>query len=100
MLALSVTMRFTPEDFAEVQDYIPELSARSRQDEGCVEYWWAAALDAPHTLHLFEVWESEEILHRHLAQPHEQVWLEKFQPRVKEIDVIRYDPTTRGTMGG
>ena len=100
MLALSVSMRFAPEDFAEVQQYLPELTAASRRDEGCVEYWWAVAVDAPHTLRLFEVWESDEILQRHLAQPHERIWLEKYQPRVAAIEVIRYDPTTRGTMGG
>jgi quinol monooxygenase YgiN len=100
MFALSVSMRFAPHDFAEAQEYVRELGILSRKDQGCVEYWWAVSVDAPNTLRLFEVWESNDLLQQHLSQPHEKVWMEKFQPRVTDIEVFTYDPTTRGTIGG
>ena len=100
MLALSVSMRFKPEDFAEVQEFVRRLAALSRQDKGCVEYWWAVSMDEPETLRLFEVWETPELLQEHLQLSHEQEFMSTILPRVVSTEVITYDPTTRGSGMG
>jgi quinol monooxygenase YgiN len=99
MIALSVSMRFSPEDYAAVEQYIPELTQLSRKDAGCVEYWWALSMDEPQTLRLFEVWESEESLQEHLSKPHEKKFMADYLPKILSSEVITYDPT-KATRGG
>jgi quinol monooxygenase YgiN len=97
MIALSVSMRFSPEDKVKVEEYVRKLAELSRKDPGCVEYWWAPSMEDPQALRLFEVWESEELLQEHLTQPHEKEFMSDYLPRVLSAEVITYDPTTRGT---
>lgn len=98
MLALSVSMSFTPEDFPKVKEYTQYLAVISREEAGCVEYWWAESMDAPNTLRLFECWESNELLQGHLKQPHELVWMSEYQPLVRQQEVFWYDPATKRSM--
>lgn len=98
MLALSVSMNFPPEVLPKVLEYLPELCRLSREDAGCVEYWWARSVEDPDTLRLYEVWESQEILQAHLQQPHEQEWMSKFQQQATNVKVFTYDPSAQGTM--
>ncbi len=99
MFALSVSMTFPADRFAEVKQRVIQLAAQSRQDAGCVEYWWAEMLEEPNSLRLFEVWESPAILQEHLQLPHEVEWMTNWQTLATNVDVHTYDPTTRGTMG-
>jgi quinol monooxygenase YgiN len=94
MIALSVSMTFAPEDFAEVREHVKGMIELSRKDEGCVEYWWAESLTDENTLYLYEVWEGPEVFQAHLAQPYELDWMANQQPKVKKIEVRNYDPTT------
>ncbi|MFF0818159.1 putative quinol monooxygenase [Rhodococcus sp. NPDC003318] len=98
MIALSVSMTLAPEDFAEVREFTASLAELNRKDAGCVEYWWAEPLETSNTLRLFEVWESMEAIQDHLAQSHELKWKSEYQPLVRDIGVVRYDPTTKDSV--
>lgn len=39
-----------------------------------------------------------EALQDHAAQPHELKWKSEYQPLVRDIGVVRYGPTTKGSM--
>jgi quinol monooxygenase YgiN len=98
MIALSVAMTFPADAVDDVIAYVADYAVLSRQDTGCVEYWWARSLEDPNTLRLFEVWESQELMQAHLAQPHGADYAEKVQPKVTKVEVHFYDPATHRAL--
>jgi quinol monooxygenase YgiN len=71
MIIVAGSMSFAASDREDVLASLAEVTAASRADTGCVEYWWAEDLDDPNTFRFYECWESKERLDAHLAQPHE-----------------------------
>lgn len=62
------------------------VSERSRQDPGCVDYWWAEDLEQPCRFHFFECWESEEAFDAHQAQPYEHDFMVDHVSRIVGAD--------------
>ena len=77
MIIVAGSMSFAAADREDVVASLAEVTAASRADTGCVEYWWAEDLDEPNTFRFYECWESEELLNAHLAQPHEAAFAER-----------------------
>jgi quinol monooxygenase YgiN len=100
MHAIAGYLTFKAEDRGEVIAGLVAITELSRKDAGCVEYWWAEALDQPNTFRFFECWESEELLEAHLAQPHETEFMERFMPLVIGADAYVYDPGNRRSAMG
>lgn len=100
MHAIAGYLTFKAEDRDEVVAGLVDIAALSRKDAGCVEYWWAEALDEPNTFRFFECWETEELLNAHLAQPHEKEFMERFMPKVVGADAYVYDPQNRRSAMG
>jgi quinol monooxygenase YgiN len=100
MHAIAGHLTFKAEHRDEVIAGLADITALSQRDAGCVEYWWAQALDDPNTFRFFECWETEELLNAHLAQPHEKEFMERFMPMVVGADAYVYDPQSRRSAMG
>ncbi|MEM1437012.1 MAG: antibiotic biosynthesis monooxygenase [Pseudomonadota bacterium] len=56
-------------ELGTVRDALARRAARSRSDDGCIDYQFSISLDNPCEVRLVEAWESEEQLQAHLAVP-------------------------------
>ena len=70
MITLIVRMRFAPEDHAEVQSILLELTAASRAEAGCVNYIPHFNADKPDAVVIYEQYRDEEARKAHRASPH------------------------------
>ena len=95
MLIVTGWLRFKPEDREDVLAGLVEVSGRSRQDPGCVDYWWAEAVGEANTFRFFECWDSEELFEAHRALPHEEAFMERYVTRVTGVDAHVYDADNR-----
>lgn len=77
MLIIEGSLSFKAEDRDDVLASLREVTVSSRQDAGCVEYWWAEDVEAPNTFRFFECWESQELFDRHVEAPHEKAFGER-----------------------
>src|ERR1700712_2615783 len=50
---------------------LQDVVTRSRQDEGCIDYWWSEDVLVPNRFRFFECWESKDAFDAHQAQPYE-----------------------------
>jgi quinol monooxygenase YgiN len=77
MIIVAGSMSFAAADREDVLASLNEVTAASRADAGCIEYWWAEDLAEPNTFRFYECWESRESLNAHLAQPYEAAFGER-----------------------
>lgn len=82
-------------DRAEVLGGLADVTARSRLDPGCIEYWWAEDLDRPMRFRFYECWESADHLAAHRAQPYEAEFVEQFVSRCRGADATVCTVTDR-----
>jgi quinol monooxygenase YgiN len=95
MVIITGYLDFPDLDRDEVLDGLAEITRLSRQDAGCVEYWWAE--DTGHTarFRFFECWESAQHLAEHRAQPFEDEFMATFVRRCSGADAHVYEVTSR-----
>jgi quinol monooxygenase YgiN len=93
MIIVAGSMTFDAADRADVQTSLTEVTALSRRDAGCVEYWWAEDLEHPNTFCFYECWESKELLDAHLAQPHEAAFAERNLGRMTGATASMFEAT-------
>jgi quinol monooxygenase YgiN len=86
MHALTGYLDFRPDERNETVAAFEEVTSRSRQDEGCVDYWWSEDLEQPCRFRFFECWESEEAFDAHQAQPYEQAFMTDHVSRIVGAD--------------
>jgi quinol monooxygenase YgiN len=82
MHIIAGSLSFAPEDREDVIASLVEITGLSKNDPGCVEYWWAEDLDQPNTFRFFECWESKELFDAHIAAPHEVAFGERNLSRI------------------
>ncbi|HSZ36279.1 MAG TPA: putative quinol monooxygenase [Acidimicrobiales bacterium] len=93
MIIVAGSMSFDAADRADVLASLAEVTAASRRDAGCVEYWWAEDLEHPNTFSFYECWESKELLDAHLEQPHEAAFAERNLGRMTGATATMFDAT-------
>jgi quinol monooxygenase YgiN len=93
MIIVAGFMSFAPADRADVLASLAEVTAASRGDAGCVEYWWAEDLEHPNTFSFYECWESKGLLDAHLAQPHEAAFAERNLGRMTGATATMFEAT-------
>jgi quinol monooxygenase YgiN len=82
MHALTGYVDFRPEERDETVAALEAVTARSRGDAGCVDYWWSEDLEQTCRFRFFECWESEEAFDAHQAQPYEHEFMAEHLTRI------------------
>ena len=100
MVVVTGWLRFDPGDRDEVLIGLAEVTALSRKDAGCIDYWWAEAVDEANTFRFFECWESEESFEAHRAQPFEDDFMTRYVSRITGADAHYYDADNRRSALG
>lgn len=101
MHALSGYLEFPEDQRDQTLEALRAVSTRSRQDPGCVDYWWAEDVEVPNRFRFFECWESLEAFEAHQAQPYESDFMERHVSRLTGFDAHILDiPARRPVLGG
>jgi quinol monooxygenase YgiN len=99
MIIIAGSLSFDSSDREDVLLSLAEVTAASRRDAGCLEYFWAEDLEAPDTFRFFECWESQELLDAHLGQPHEVAFGDRNLQRITGATASFFDASpTKPTM--
>jgi quinol monooxygenase YgiN len=98
--ALTGFLDFRPAERETTVAALGAVATRSRQDQGCVDYWWAEDLEHPCRFRFFECWESEEAFEAHQAQPYEQAFMTDHVSRIVGADAQVLAITARRPVGG
>ncbi len=98
VVLLSGYLEYRLSERDEVVAGLVEVSRRSREDAGCIEYWWAEDLEIPGRFRFFECWESEEQFVAHRDRPYEQEFMDRFvNGRSTGADAWSYATTGRSS---
>jgi len=96
VILLTGYLKYRPEERDEVVAGLIEVSKRSRDDAGCIDYWWAEDLETPCTFRFLECWETEEQFAAHRDRPYEHEFMERFvNNRVIGADAWSYATSGR-----
>jgi quinol monooxygenase YgiN len=93
VIIIAGSLSFDPADREDVLASLAEVTAASRGDAGCVEYFWSEDLGAPNTFRFFECWDSQAALDAHLAAPHEAAFGERNLSRLTGATATTYEAT-------
>jgi len=99
MLIIAGTFRIAKERREETLAAARDMMAETRKEPGCHAYRFTADIDDPTLLHLYERWESEEVLRAHFATPHMarfQVTLGALRPQV--VEIAKYEISKSGPV--
>lgn len=86
MHALSGYLEFPPDRRDETLAALRAVSDRSRQDPGCIDYWWAEDVEHPDRFRFFECWSTLEAFEAHQAQPYESEFMAEHVSRITGFD--------------
>jgi quinol monooxygenase YgiN len=70
------TLRFPPENIAEIRPHLKRLVDETYRNDGCIAYDTAEDLFEPGLIRFSELWPDHESLTRHLHAPHIEPWRE------------------------
>lgn len=95
MVIITGAIDFPEVDRDELLAALAEITALSRQDAGCIDYWWAEDVLRPMRFRFFECWESDQHLADHRAQPFEDDFLARFVSRASGARAHLYSVADR-----
>jgi quinol monooxygenase YgiN len=70
MISFTVRLRFNPDDHAEIEHILRELTAASRKEPGCVSYVPHFIDGDANTVLIYEQYKDEAAVEAHRATPH------------------------------
>ena len=91
MVIIGGTIQFSTENQEKLFDLIRQMMADSQAEEGCIAYEFSLDLSTPDILHLYEVWETAEVLKLHSESAHMAAFRESAFPSFASTDIQRYD---------
>jgi quinol monooxygenase YgiN len=68
------TVRLPPQNLYLARPVMSEMVAKSRAEDGCVEYAYAEDVFEPGLIRVSEVWRDQAALDRHAASDHIKAW--------------------------
>jgi len=95
MLAISGKLLFRPEDHDEIADGFRDIIKLSRQEPGCVEYWFAEDLDQAGTFAFFECWASKDAFDTHVGSTNQKEFGERYLSRMIGAAAAQYEISDR-----
>jgi quinol monooxygenase YgiN len=99
VLVLAGSVRIDPAKRNDVVEATIEVMQESRKLPGCISFVFAADLEDPGVLHVFQEWETPEALNRHLTAPRvEAIRLRLGSLGVREVAVQRYSISSVGPI--
>jgi quinol monooxygenase YgiN len=98
--AISGYLQFPEESREETLAALRDVVERSRQDAGCVDYWWAEDVLNANRFCFFECWESKDAFDAHQAQPYEHEFMTTHVARVVGADAHVLTITERTSATG
>jgi quinol monooxygenase YgiN len=93
-------LEFPADDREATLAALRDVTERSRQDDGCIEYWWSEDVLVPNRFRFFECWESKQAFDSHQAQPFEVEFMTVQVPRVVGADANVLTITDRSSAMG
>jgi quinol monooxygenase YgiN len=100
MIATAGLLQFKPEDRQAVLDGLKDVVRASRQDPGCIDYWWSEDIETADAFRFFECWESQELMDAHMAQPHTESFMSQCVARVVNVEAYAYQVSDRQSATG
>jgi quinol monooxygenase YgiN len=88
-------LQFKPEDHQAVLDGLKEVVLRSREDPGCIDYWWSEDIERADTFRFFECWESQELMDAHMALSHTDDFMKNCVSRLIDVEAHTYQVSGR-----
>jgi len=73
-VAVLGTLRFPPENIAEVRPHLQKLVEATYENDNCIAYWVAEDPFNPGVIRFSELWPDHKSLERHLKAPHIEPW--------------------------
>jgi quinol monooxygenase YgiN len=70
MITVAGRVPMKPELRQMAIDAAIKMTHETRKEAGCLQYHFYTDVEDPNMLHVFEEWESQEILDAHFATPH------------------------------
>ncbi len=70
MIVVNAVVESTEANIAALEEAITEMEARSRAEEGCLDYTFSVELNRPGVLRITEKWSNLAALKAHFEQPH------------------------------
>jgi quinol monooxygenase YgiN len=99
--ALSPYLEFPPDKRERTLAALRDVCTRSRQDPGCIDYWWAEDVEHPDRFRFFECWATVVDFDAHQAQPYEVAFMEEHVSRITGADAQVLDIAgRRSVLGG
>jgi quinol monooxygenase YgiN len=98
MLAISGYLRFQAEDHDDIAEGLRAIVKLSRQEPGCVEYWFAEDLDRRGTFGFFECWESKEAFDTHVATDNQKEFGERYLSRMVAASAAQHEISDRQVL--
>jgi quinol monooxygenase YgiN len=83
---MSGYLEFPPDRRDQTLAALRDICTSSRQDPGCIDYWWAEDVEHPDRFRFFECWATVEDFDAHQAQPYEVAFMEEHVSRVTGAD--------------
>ena len=68
MITVFFQVKVSPSREAEFNAIVAELTASSRQDDGCIEYVFHRRIGSPQEVVLYEQWRDQDALSAHIAR--------------------------------
>jgi quinol monooxygenase YgiN len=98
VILLSGYIEYRPEERDDVVAGLAGVAKRSREDAGCVDYWWAEDVEVPNRFRFFECWETEEAFAAHRDRPYEHEFMQRYvNGRAVGADAWSYNGVTGRT---
>jgi len=92
MITVLFHVRVKPSREAEFNTVAAELTASSRQDDGCIEYVFHRRVGSPQEVVLYEQWRDQDALSAHVGRLVRDIGPPDDDPSLPETDVRRRLP--------
>ncbi|MEH6727155.1 MAG: putative quinol monooxygenase [Hyphomicrobiales bacterium] len=75
MIIVSGTIQFAPSDLKQIEPHIIEVMAHTAKENGCICYRFCPDMSVEGLFQIYEEWDSEAVLERHLETDHIKAFL-------------------------